>query len=140
MPTRIPRPRTSRRTLIIVIVSIVVLLILFGSTATFYTDLLWFKETGFQTVFFTQIWTKAFLGLTFGVIFAGVMLLNLWVVQKSTSPSRLFTMQDQVLERYRATLQPYVRWGVVGLSLFFGLFPACGPTSLRCTCLMSSHS
>ena len=107
----------------------VVLLILFGAGATFYTDLLWFRETGFQNVFTKQIYTKLYLGLAFGAIFAAVMLVNLWVVQKITSPYRLFTMQDRVLERYRATLQPYVKWGVIGLSLLFGLFAGSSATS-----------
>jgi hypothetical protein len=82
------------------------LLVLLGVTATFYTDLLWFKETEFHSVFYTQIWTKLLLGVTFGAIFAAVMLPNLYVVQKINRPYRLFTMQAQVLKRYRATLQP----------------------------------
>lgn len=116
------------------------LLILFGAGATFYTDLLWFRETGFQSVFTTQIWTKAYLGLAFGAVFAVVMLVNLWVVQKVTSPYRLFTMQDQVLERYRATLRPYVRWGVLGISLLFGLFAGSGATSQWRKWLLFSHA
>ena len=116
------------------------LLIFFGAGATFYTDLLWFRETGFQSVFTTQIWTKTYLGLAFGSIFAVVMLVNLWVVQKVTSPYRLFTMQDQVLERYRATLRPYVRWGVIGISLLFGLFAGSGATSQWRKWLMFSHA
>src|SRR6266568_3020200 len=126
MPPRTPRARPSRRTLIIAIAGVVVFLILLGSLATVYTDLLWFKETKFQTVFYTQLWTKALLGISFGAVFAAVLLVNLWVVQKITSPYRLFTMQDQVLERYRATLQPYVRIGVIGVSALFGIFAGSG--------------
>ncbi len=134
------RPRISRRSLIITAVVFIGALILFGMGATFYTDLLWFRETGFERVFTTQIWTKFFLGVVFGAIFAAVMLANLWVVQKITSPYRLFTMQDQVLERYRATLRPYVRWGVIGLSLLFGLFAGSGATSQWRKWLLFSHS
>ena len=116
------------------------MLVLLGSSATLYTDLLWFKETKFQTVFSSQIWTKAFLGLTFGAVFAAIMLVNLWVVQKITSPYRLFTLQDQVLERYRATLQPYVRAGVIGLSVLFGIFAGSGATSQWKSWLLFSHA
>jgi len=139
IPPRTPRPRVSRRSLVIAAIVVVVGLILLGGVATFYTDLLWFKETGFRSVFYTQIWTKTALGLTFGVAFALVMLVNLWVVHKLTSPYRLFTMQDQVLERYRATLQPYVRLGVVGLALLFGLFAGSGATSQWRNWLLFSH-
>ncbi len=134
------RPRISRRSLIASIAGLIVLLILLGSGASFYTDLLWFEETGFKDVFYTQIWTKVVLGLVFGAIFAAVLLVNLWVVQKITSPARLFTMQDQVLERYRATLRPYVRWGVVGISVLFGLFAGSGATSQWRNWLLFSHS
>jgi uncharacterized membrane protein (UPF0182 family) len=140
MPQRAQRPRLSRRALIITISVFVVMLILLGSTATLYTDLLWFKETKFQTVFYSQIWAKSLLGLTFGVIFGAVMLANLWVVQKITSPYRLFTMQDQVLERYRATLQPYVRAGVIGMSALFGLFAGSGATGQWRNWLLFSHA
>jgi uncharacterized membrane protein (UPF0182 family) len=140
MPPRAQRPRASRRSLAIVIGSFIVLLIILGSMATVYTDLLWFKETKFQTVFYTQLWTKTMLGLSFGALFAAVLLVNLWVVQKITSPYRLFTMQDQVLERYRATLQPYVRVGVIGISLLFGLFAGSGATSQWRSWLLFSHS
>ena len=140
VPGNVPRPRIRRRSLIVTLIVFVVLLILFGAGATFYTDLLWFRETGFESVFTKQIWTKFLLGLTFGAIFAAFMLVNLWVVQKITSPYRLFTMQDQVLERYRATLRPYVRWGVVGLSLLFGLFAGSGATSQWRKWLLFSHA
>jgi uncharacterized membrane protein (UPF0182 family) len=140
VPANVPRPRIGRRSLIITGSVIVGLLILLGGAATFYTDLLWFRETGFQSVFTKQIWTKTYLGLAFGSIFAAFMLVNLWVVQKLTSPYRLFTMQDQVLERYRATLRPYFRWGVIGLSLLFGLFAGSGATSQWRKWLLFSNS
>lgn len=140
MPGGGSRPRISRRSLIATIAGLIVFLILLGSGATFYTDLLWFQETGFEDVFTTQIWTKALLGIVFGAIFAVILLINLWVVQKITSPSRLFTMQDQVLERYRATLRPYVRWGVVGISLLFGLFAGSGATAQWRNWLLFSHA
>ena len=84
VPANVPRPRIGRRSLIIT-GSVIVLLIILGSTATVYTDLLWFKETKFETVFYQQLWTKSMLGLTFGAVFAAVLLVNLWVVQKLTA-------------------------------------------------------
>lgn len=118
-----------RRSIAIVVASVIGLLIVLGALVTVYTDLLWFRETGFTSVFWTQIRTKALLGLTFGAVFAVAMLLNLWVVQRITSPTRLFTLQDQILERYRATLRPYVRWAVVGAAVLFGLFAGSGATA-----------
>jgi uncharacterized protein len=111
-----------RRAIIIGVAAIVLAAILLGAGATFYTDLLWFREVGFTSVFWKQIVTKIGLGAVFGGFFAGLLVLNLWVVRKITSPRRLFTVSDAVLERYRTTLQPYVGWAVLGMALLFGLF------------------
>jgi uncharacterized membrane protein (UPF0182 family) len=140
VPVRVSSPRVSRRALVATLAAVIVLLILIGSGATFYTDLLWYREIGFSAVFTTQIWTKFLLALVFGALFAAVLLCNLWVVQKVTSPTRLFTLRDQVLERYRATLRPYVRRGVVGVAVLFGLFAGSGAVGQWRNWLLFSHA
>src|SRR5205085_1608340 len=35
---------------------------------------------------------------------------------------------DQILERYRATLQPFMKWGVIAAAIIFGLFAGSGAT------------
>lgn len=122
------RPNRRRRAAFAAGFAVVALMAL-GAGATFYTDLLWFQETGFEEVFWGEIRTKALLGVVFGGAFAAVLLANLWIVQKITSPQRLFTVPDEVLARYRATLRPYVKWLVIGGSLLFGLFAGSGATS-----------
>ena len=131
--------RLGRRGLIIAVAAVIVALIILGLAATFYTDLLWFREVRYTNVFWTQIRVKVVLGVVFGAIFAAALLINLWVVQKVTSPHRLFTLKDQVLERYRATLRPYVRWAVVGAALLFGLFAGSGATSQWRSWLLFRH-
>jgi len=133
------RRRFGRRGLIIAVAAVIVALIILGAAATFYTDLLWFREVRYTNVFWTQIRVKIALGVVFGAIFAAALLVNLWVVQKVTSPHRLFTLKDQVLERYRATLRPYVRWAVVGVALLFGLFAGSGATSQWRSWLLFRH-
>jgi hypothetical protein len=135
-----PRRRFSRRGLIISGASVVVGLIVLGALATTYTDLLWFRETGFTSVFWTQIRVKAALGAVFAAIFAALLLVNLYVVQKVTSPHRLFTLEDSVLERYRATLRPYVRAGVIAGAVVLGLFAGSGATSQWRSWLLYGHS
>ena len=128
---KFPRARLSRarRKVIIITVAIVVaIIVLLGLLATFYTEVLWFDETGYQKVFWKSIATRIELGVVFGVLFAGLMLLNLWIVRKITNPSRMFSVPDQILERYRATLQPYMKWGVIGAAIIFGLFAGSGAT------------
>ncbi len=123
----LPR-RPSRHGLFTVVGVLAGAAIILGALTTFYTDLLWFKEMKFSRVFWTQFKVKVGLGVAFGAVFAVALLVNLWVVQRVTTPNRLFTLRDEMLERYRATLRPYVRWAVVGGSLLLGAFAGSGAT------------
>ncbi len=115
-----------RRALIIAGVVVVGILIALAGVSTFYTEILWFRQVGFSDVFWTGIWARVLLGVVFGVIFAAFILLNLWIVKKITNPARMFTVSDQVLERYRATLQPYMKWILLAGAIVFGLFAGSG--------------
>jgi len=129
-----------RRILIITAAVVVGILIVLGSVSTFYTEVLWFRETGYGTVFWKSVWTRVGLGLIFGVIFAALLLLNLWIVRKITNPARMFTVPDQILERYRATLQPYMKWGVISAAILFGVFAGSGATVKWQQYLLFRHS
>ena len=126
---RIPRNRLSsaRRRIIIITAAIVVaIVVVLGLLSTFFTEVMWFDETGYQKVFWKSVWTRIDLGLVFGILFAVLLLLNLWIVRKITNPARMFSVPDQILERYRATLQPFMKWGVIIAAIVFGLFAGSG--------------
>jgi len=125
---KVQRPARSARTRTGIIAGsvVVVLLVLAAMAATLYTEVLWFDEVGFTEVFWTGVWARIGLGAVFGMIFTFLLLLNLWIVRKITNPARLFTVSDQILERYRATLQPYTKWIVAGGAILFGLFAGSG--------------
>ena len=128
---RIPRNRLSRarrRVIIITAAIVVAIIVVLGLLATFVTEVLWFDETGYQKVFWKSVATRIELGFAFGVLFAALMLLNLWIVRKITNPARMFSVPDQILERYRATLQPFMKWGVIIAAIVFGLFAGTGAT------------
>ena len=118
-----------RRALIILGSIIAIAAIALAALSTFYTEILWFREVGFSEIFWTGIWVRVGLGVVFGLAFAAVLLLNLWIVKKITPPTRFFSLPDQVLERYRQVIQPYTRWVVIGGSLLFGLFAGSGAAS-----------
>lgn len=116
-----------RRALVMTVAVLVILVIVFGAFSSLYTEVLWYdEELGSSEVFWTGLWTRLGLGGAFGVAFAILLLLNLWIARKITNPSRLFTVPDAVLERYRASLQPYTRWIVIGGAALFGLFAGSG--------------
>ncbi len=106
----------------------VALAIALGAISTFYTEILWFREVDAGAVFWASVWTRVGLGVAFGATFALVLLVNLWIARKITNPARMFSVTDAVLERYRATLQPYTKWLVIGGSIAFGVFAGSGAT------------
>jgi uncharacterized membrane protein (UPF0182 family) len=112
--------------MIISVAAIVVALILLSGAATAYTEILWFREVHYSKVLWTAITTRLVLGVVFGVIFAVLLLLNLWIVRKITNPARLFSVPDQIFERYRATLQPYMKWAIIAGAIVFGIFAGSG--------------
>src|SRR5205823_6067327 len=75
----------SRRTGLVVIATLVVLGLLFGSNLTdFYVDWLWFGEIGRAKVFWTLAGTRLLLGLGFGLSLAALLLLNVMLARAST--------------------------------------------------------
>lgn len=137
----VPRPpsRPSRRRPATLLVVAVVLLMLLGGMASFYTEVLWFEESGYDDVFWTGVRTRLLLGAGFGTAFALLLLLNLWVARKITSASRLFNLSDAVLERYRAMLQPYTKRAVIGACVVFGLFAGSGASVMWQEWLLSRN-
>ncbi|MFA5891372.1 MAG: UPF0182 family protein [Actinomycetota bacterium] len=134
------RGRSRPRPLALIAVAVAVALLLLGGVANFYTDVLWFREVGFTNVFTTGILTRLGLGAAFGVAFALVLLFNLWIVQKITRPARYFSLPDQVLERYRTSLQPYTKWLVIGVAVVLGLFAGTGASVEWREYLLFSHA
>ena len=70
-------PSRQRRWPAYVIAAIVLLGLLFTIMSQFYVDLLWFREVGYTTVFWTELRTKLLLGAAFGVVFFAVLYVNL---------------------------------------------------------------
>ncbi|MCA1832139.1 MAG: UPF0182 family protein [Actinomycetota bacterium] len=127
MPDTSPRGRRSRRrTLVFAAVAAVVVLVVVSVVARIYTDVLWFGEVGFSAVFRVVLWTKIGLGVVFGATFAGLILVNIWVTRRITNPERAFTVPKQVSDRYRATIQPYMKQLIVLAASVAGLFIAFG--------------
>ena len=74
----------NRFILILIIVS--VLLSFVASLVTFYTDWLFFAETGFSSVFTTTLYTKAGSGLLFGGLLFLVVQINLYFAYRGRFP------------------------------------------------------
>lgn len=61
---------------------LVALLFVFVSTTGFYTDILWYRQLGFESVFFTQIWAKVGLFAAAAVGMGLVLGVNLYIANR----------------------------------------------------------
>lgn len=117
---------TIRRYIGPILVAIVALLIIFGGAlVTIYTDWLWFKDLGYQTVFTTRLLMQLELGFLFGLLFFAIIYGNLWYARRIAPPSPPIGMEQQLLERLgrlaRRGLGILLFVGSVVVSVFVGL-------------------
>ncbi len=91
----------------------------------FYIDLLWFREVDLSSVFWTELRSKVLLGLVFGLVFFGLLYLNLVIVRSIVPDTRVLTPDQEVVERFRQAVDPYLRWllpiAAAVLALFVGI-------------------
>lgn len=82
--------RRRPRWLLLAGIVVFVAIIAWPAWATFYTDWLWFKDLGYQTVFSTELLTKVTLGVTVGLLAAAFIWLNLRLaLRQSAEPAHL---------------------------------------------------
>src|SRR5919197_3078161 len=133
--------RTGRRRLLVALgVAIVLLFIALNVRSGFYIDLLWFREVHFTGVFWTIFWSKVLLGFVFGVLFFALMYANLLIVRRLTPPFRVFTPEQEVIERYRVAVEPYMKWILPGFAALVALFVGIGAASQWQTFLLWRYS
>jgi len=110
------------RLLLPVVVTVLVVIVAIGVFVNLYTDLLWFREARFATVFSTVLRTRLLLFAMFGLLMAAVVGINLVVAYRSRPPFRPLSLEQQNLERYRVAIEPYLTPSVLLVSGVFGLF------------------
>src|SRR5919204_6383211 len=133
--------RTGRRRLLVALgVAIVLLFIVLNILSGFYVDLLWFREVHFTNVFWTVFWAKVLLGIVFGLLFFVLMYANLLIVRRLTPPFRVFTPEQEVIERYRVAVEPYIKWILPAFAALVALFVGVGASSQWQTFLLWRYS
>jgi len=109
---------------LLVPVAVVVLLILIvgGVLVSLYTDLLWFRETGFSKVFSEILTTKLMLFALFGVLMGVAIGVNLALAYRMRPPFRPLSLEQQNLERYRLAIERFMLPAILAVSTVFGIF------------------
>jgi uncharacterized protein len=114
--------RTRRRWLLTVAGAVIVLLVVLSALSGFYVDLLWFREVQFSTVFWSVFWTKVVLGAVFGFLFFVLLAANLLIARRLAPRFRPFSPEQEVMERYRQAVEPYLFWMILGFAALIALF------------------
>ncbi|MGY1618652.1 UPF0182 family protein [Geodermatophilus sp. SYSU D00691] len=117
-------PTLSRRAKL-VIGAIAVLLVLFtaiGTLTNVYVDYLWFDETGYTEVFWTELQTRALLFAVAGVATGGLVALAVYLAYRFRPTFRPMSLEQQNLERYRQSLEPRRTLVLSVIAVVLGLF------------------
>jgi uncharacterized membrane protein (UPF0182 family) len=125
MATTVRIPYARRRWPVVAIAIIVAAFILLSILSNFYIDILWYREVHLSQVFWTRIWAQAGLASAFFITFFALLLVNLYVTRRLVPRVVALTPEQEIVERFRESVEPYLRWalplGAAVLSLFVGL-------------------
>jgi uncharacterized membrane protein (UPF0182 family) len=116
-------PGLSRRSRLLLIAGVVLLVVLFGGTRLVetYVNWLWFGEVGQRGVFTTVIVTRAVLFLVFTVLVAGAISGALLLAYRSRPVFVPVAGPDDPVARYRTTIMTRLRWFGLGIPLVVGV-------------------
>jgi uncharacterized membrane protein (UPF0182 family) len=117
-------PTLSRRAKL-VIGAIAVLLVLFtaiGTLTNVYVDYLWFDETHFTEVFWTELQSRALLFAVAGVAMGGSVALAVHLAYRYRPTFRPMSLEQQNLERYRQSIEPRRGLILTIVAIVLGLF------------------
>jgi uncharacterized membrane protein (UPF0182 family) len=120
----VPVPTLSRRAKLI-LGAVAVLLVLFtaiGTLTNVYVDYLWFDETGYTDVFWTELQTRALLFAVAGVATGGLVALAIYLAYRFRPTFRPMSLEQQNLERYRQSLEPRRGLVLTAVAVVLGLF------------------
>src|SRR4051794_25738864 len=117
-------PTLSRRAKLVIgaIAVLVVLFTVIGTLTNVYVDYLWFDETKYTEVFWTELQTRVLLFAVAGVATGGLVALSIYLAYRFRPTFRPMSLEQQNLERYRQSLEP--RRGLVlgAVAVVLGLF------------------
>ncbi len=119
-----PAPGPSRRSRALLITAAVLVgaFFLLTAFAALYTDRLWFSSVGYTEVFTTLLWTRIGLFVTFGVVMALVVGVNMALAHRFRPLFAAPSPGTDNLIRYRDTIAPVRRLLLAGVAIVVGLF------------------
>ena len=120
----VPVPTLSRRAKLI-LGALAVLLVLFtviGTLTNVYVDYLWFDETKYTEVFWTELQTRVLLFFVAGIATGGLVAAAVYLAYRFRPTFRPMSLEQQNLERYRQSLEPRRGLVLTAVAVVLGLF------------------
>ena len=111
-------PGKAVRTVAVIVIVIAVLALLFFLLSGFITDLIWFGEVGYTSVFLTEIFTKLKIGVPGFVIFAVLGYLVLATLKRSFLKKNEFELKNEDKGKIRKSMMAIS----AALGLFIAIF------------------
>ncbi|MCK4778018.1 MAG: UPF0182 family protein, partial [Actinomycetia bacterium] len=106
---------------IIIRIVLAVLIVSFLSLASFYvsiySELLWFQEVGYSSVFLKILFTKIIIGVAGGVIFLIFLMVNIYIARK-LAPKYRVIFEVEALEKLRAGFSQFLGIAAFAVALF----------------------
>ena len=140
MVQRLPMRRRNRRILLVVAAVVLLFLISISTIVRLYTDLQWYREVRFTSVFWTILRSEVLLGLGLGIVFFLFCLANLFIVARLMPVYRLAVDPNDPLNRYRTAAMPYMPWIAGGGSAFLALLFGFSAAPLWDRLVLALHS
>lgn len=125
---------------------VVVVILVFGrSGAVLYTDLLWYKEVGYGSVFWRQVYAQGYLVLGFGIVVFVTVFINMLIAHRAravypTASVRRTSPQEEILYRYREHASPHFKFAALVVSGLLALLLGFSARTLYKEWLLFSNS
>jgi uncharacterized membrane protein (UPF0182 family) len=116
-------PTLSKRSKVLIgfAVAILVILLVGPRFVGLYTDLLWFDDLGYSSVFSTIIWTRVVLFLVTALVAGGIVFAGLALAYRSRPVFVPTSGPGDPIARYRAVVMSRIRWFAILPAAFVGL-------------------
>jgi len=120
------RPATTTRkrfgpariaTIIVVLIAVALL-----ASAGFYTDVLWYDQLGFSSVFFTQIWAKLAMFAVGALTMGGLVGLSIWLAYRTRPIYAKLNQANDPLAQFREIFASMRKAVLIAVPVLVGIF------------------